>query len=165
MSEERPLCACGCGRRVIGANAVWINGAHARKKNGGRTAQQVEQHEEQMATEPMRGECLWCNTAYTGSANQVIAALRDHRTKCATWLEHDEAERTRTNRKYNASIPERTVQLIVRLMEEGLTHEAVAAKLNAEGPPRPNGDGVWGRNHINQISAKQRRLVRALAPA
>jgi hypothetical protein len=98
VAIEPRLCACGCGR-PIGPKAVWLNGSHANGIAGRATRAaaaaagtpianaegDVQPGDRafalQMAAE-MRGECSWCQSAWNGSAHEVLTAQRAHRAVC-----------------------------------------------------------------------------------
>ena len=73
--EEERLCLCGCGE-TVGPNAKYVNGSHAWKVRG-------TQIPAEALAQPMRGRCAWCETAWNGTTEQVLAAQAEHREVCA----------------------------------------------------------------------------------
>ena len=74
MPEGGKLCACGCGEKV---NATWVNGVHAMR------GKRLAADERLGALEPMRGQCLFCQTEWSSQAHVVMKEQRDHRDQCA----------------------------------------------------------------------------------
>jgi hypothetical protein len=76
------LCKCGCGK-AISAKATWASASHAARAMrtaGYKNALDGPRHSEMVA--PMAGSCAWCETAWNGTAAQVLAAQAKHRETC-----------------------------------------------------------------------------------